>query len=203
MKNLIIFIIVFVSQHESYCIAQIERQTQTMDEPHVSDTLTQTKFYEYLDLILSYKLDTIIQVDSSLNYKINYVASHSVNFSQDFQDSLYVDSLKIVCISNQKKIQDSIIKLNFLETDTSHISYTRLWKDKSEAMKVFTFRKLNPNTGEPYNGSASFYFDAEVSRLLSFNSGQYLIISETYFSPDIRGSMPSGNVVTFFLEIVK
>jgi hypothetical protein len=203
MKNLIILIIAFLSQHESYCQPQTESQTQTICKPHVTDTLTQSKFNDYVDLILSSKMDTIIQVGSTSRYRINYVTSHGFNFPQDFHDSLYMDSLHIICISNPKKIQDSIIRLNLLDTDTSYISYTQLWKGKSAVMKVFTFRKLNPNAGELDNRSASFIFDAEVSRILSFNSGQFLVISETYFEPDIRSSMPPGYIVTLFLEVVK
>lgn len=205
MKKLIVLIILFVSQIESYCLAQINSQAQAVHEPYITDTLSQTKFKDYIDLVFSYKADTFFQVDTTLSYRINFVASHSFLFPQDLHDSLFLDSLHLCCIANPKKIQDSIIKLDFLDTDTSYISYTRLWKGKSAALKVFTIRKLNPNTGERYNynGSASLYFDAEDSRIISFHSGQYLVISETHFLPDNRGSMPPGNVVTLFLELIK
>ena len=178
MKKLILIIVAFIAQNTSYCSAQIRSKPQTLVEQRLNDTLIKTNFNNYLDFLLAYKSDTTIQVDTSLNFKINYVTSHRFDFEQDFQDTFYADSLKIICISNPEKVQDSIIKLNFLWTDTAYISYTNLWEGKSNTMKVFTFPKLNPMTGEPYNGSASFYLDAEISRVLSFNSGQYLIIRE-------------------------
>jgi len=186
-----------------YCFAQVVNFSHSVDEKYVGDSLNQNGFNEYLDLILSYNSDTFFETDTSLSYKIKYFTYHEVNYPQDFEDSLYADSLKIICISNPTIIKDTTIKLNFLDTDTLFVEQTRLTKEESMKMKVFKFRKLNPNTGEPYNGSASFHFDAEVSRLLSFNSGQYLVIGETQFTPDIRGSMPPGTSVTYYLELIK
>lgn len=203
MKNLIIFIALSVSQLGGYCVAQVVNFSHSISENYIGDSSIQNEFNQYLDLILSYDSDTIMEVDTSLSYKIKYATYHKVNLPQDFKVSLYADSLKLICISNPTRAQDSIMKLTFLDTDTLFFGQTRLTKYDSSLLKVFTLRKLNPNTGEPYNGSASFHFDAEVSRLLSFNSGQYLLIGETRFTPDIRGSMPPGTSVTYYLEIIE
>ena len=203
MKKLIILIALSVSQLGGYCVAQVVNFSHSMSENYRGDSSIQNEFNQYVDLIFSYDSDTIKEVDTSLSYKIKYATYHKVNFPQDFKDSLYADSLKLICISNPTRVQDSIMKLTFLDIDTLFLGQTRLTKYDSSVLKVFTFRKLNPNTGEPYNGSASVHLDAEVSRLISFNSGQYLIIGETRFTPDIRGSMPPGTSVTYYLEIIK
>lgn len=203
MKNLIIFTALFVSQLGGYCVAQVVIFSHSISANYIGESSIQNEFNQYLDLILSYDSDTIMEVDTSVSYKIKYVTYHKVNFPQDFKDSLYADSLKLICISNPTRVQDSIMQLTFLDTDTLFFGQTRLTKEDSMIMQVFTYRKLNPNTGAPYNGSASFHFDAEVSRLLSLNSGQYLLIGETRFTPEIRGGMPPGTSVTYYLEIIK
>lgn len=193
-----------MSQVEAHCMAQVVNHRQRIDDaPLMDDSLRQVAFKDYLDLLFSYKSDSIIQIDTTVAYKINFVTAHAFNFAQDLHDSLYADSLRIICVSNPTKIQDSIIQLTFLDTDTSFIRHTTLLNGNSIQLPVFTFNKLNPNTGKPYNGNASFHLDAEGANVISFNSCQYLIIAETRFQPDNRGSMPPGIDVTYFLEIKK
>jgi hypothetical protein len=203
MKQVIILIAVLLIQIGECCVAQVVNFSPSVDEKDVGDASIQDEFDEYLDFMLSYDSDTILHLDPSLSYIIKYLSYHEVNLPQDFDDSLYLDTLKLICTSNPTSVQDSILKLTFLDTDTLFVEQTRLTKDDSSALKVFTFRKVNATTGEPYFGAASFYFDAEVSRLLSFNSGQYLVIAETRFTPDIRGSMPPGTSMTLYLEVIK
>ncbi|MFT5780272.1 MAG: hypothetical protein ACI837_003233, partial [Crocinitomicaceae bacterium] len=94
---------------------------------------------------------------------------------------------------------------------TSYVSETKLkqtlavlsselsYSETGSQLICRSYRKLSP-LGEAYSGNAFVYGDADYSHLFSFDHGKYIIFCERRFGPDIRGSMPDGVSITYFLE---
>ena len=178
-------------------ISEEERQYSIEQEWfHSTTDSTLAEFNEYLNFIFSQSPDSIVELDSAMRYAVRFVTS--CPFVSWFQESNYLDSLQKICIKGISKSADTV-QIISVNNGTQLESWlcTKL-KSHSRACLTFFYCRspvIYPSIAEPYVADS---FD-----LIGFNNGRYVIKHERRFGLDIKGSMPPGVDVTYFMERIK
>ncbi|MFT5820455.1 MAG: hypothetical protein ACI8ZM_001697 [Crocinitomix sp.] len=187
MSKQVIFLLFFLTSL-SYSSFGQSGVHQTLNSQK-ADSLLRIEFNDYLNFIINQPNDSILEIDSSKVYKINFVTTCS--FNGWINDTSYIDSSQLICIKEIQKRADSL-KLNFI--DFKVVKSGNLKLNDSSNLDYFTYEK-NTKAYQPSN--------ADYSSFISFTNGQYMIISERRFGPDNRGSMPPGYDITYFIELIR
>lgn len=190
MKKQIVFIAILQICFSICSFAQID-STLILARKE-KELIIKGEFDDYLKLILPQPNDSILEIDSSNIYKIHFITTHSFNRAWEIYDSCYVDSEKLICTQNIIKSTDSI-QLNFIDFNVVDSGLTKI-NDNSRLNLTFHTYKKHP--------SERILMGA-YSTLVSIKNGKYLIISERRFGPDIRGNMPPGYDITYFIELIE
>lgn len=186
MTKQIIFIILFLASLSFSSFGQSAGH-QNLDSQK-ADSLLVTVFKDYLNFIINQPNDSILEIDSSKVYKINFRTTRP--FNGWINDTCCIDSSQFICTEQVQKRTDSL-KINFIDFKVVKSESLKL-KDGSN-LNYFTYD--NTKAGQPFN--------ADYSSFISFNNGQYIIIHETRFGPNISTSIPHGDEINYFIELIR
>ena len=164
-------------------------QSSTFRQTQQQDLILQEDFQAHLDLLLSLPNDSIVNPDHTTSYDIKFSTTHAFDLPSELYDSCYADSTKLICLENVSRRKISR-KLDYIDRSDSFSGSTKLNGHSDGGLRYTRFKKLNVE--DPKEG----YF----CTIISFNKGQYLIISERRFEEAPPGKMPPGYDITFFLK---
>ncbi|MFT5778111.1 MAG: hypothetical protein ACI837_001067, partial [Crocinitomicaceae bacterium] len=117
-------------------------------------TRVQEEFEQYLNFVLNRPNDSIAEFDSLINYEARYYTSQPLVF--EIPTLSFADSTDLICIVNPKQITDSVLRLGFLDMDTSYVSETKLkqtlavlsselsYSETGSQLICRSYRKLSP-----------------------------------------------------------
>ena len=158
-----------------------------LNPPKHADTISK-EFASYLNAIFEKGNDTVLIIDTSAFYSVQYESSCSYN--QMGGNWKKIDSLGTLCLSDLKESN------NRKKVSLNRFVFSNDWIDSLPnktllGIKCFGYRNLEYGV-----------LDSWI-QFASFNNGKTLIISETYSSPDNRGSAPDSYTRTYFCELIE